>query len=251
MANYDKLYLEAAFAKLEAIKRESYADLKIAPSLKYLDLGCGSGIDSSKLASEYENSYFIGIDNDPIFIKQARESFGALKNLEFLESSIYDIKLDDGIASGVRLDRVTQHLTSLDSMFKEVKRVIKRNGRVVILDVDWSSVNIYGPDRYVSDLIVSQLANNMVSNGMAAKELPSLMVNYCEKVSFSINQVYLNSLHELKFFLRVDEILIELVQNNLISNQTLSKYQEDLNQFDQMGVLKVSMNFITTYGDFK
>lgn len=122
---------------LEPRLKEIVKYFKIVPSMKVLDVGCGRGelaLFAAKLGVEA-----IGIDYSKEAIKianlakkkstkevQKRTKFHIIdaKNLRFKNSS-FDI---------VILTDVIEHLypRELDIVFKEVKRVLKRDGKIVV-----------------------------------------------------------------------------------------------------------------------
>jgi len=88
--------------------------------IKVLDIGCGKGVILSQLAKEFKNIEFFGVD--PVY-----------ENKTIKKGSIYSIPFKNGYFDVVMSFEVLQH-TYVDVAFKELKRVLKKNGTIVIGD---------------------------------------------------------------------------------------------------------------------
>lgn len=86
--------------------------------LKILDVGCGKGVIINELKKEFLNIEFFGID--PVFEKE-----------NILKGSVYNIPFDDDYFDIVMTFEVLQH-TYIDSALKEISRVLKKRGRIII-----------------------------------------------------------------------------------------------------------------------
>ncbi|GAX86851.1 conserved hypothetical protein [Lebetimonas natsushimae] len=86
--------------------------------LKVLDVGCGKGVIINELKKEFPNIKFFGID--PVFEKE-----------NILKGSVYNIPFNDNYFDIVMTFEVLQH-TYIDSALKEIKRVLKNNGEIII-----------------------------------------------------------------------------------------------------------------------
>jgi len=89
-------------------------------SIKVLDIGCGKGAIISKLAQEFKNIKFFGVD--PVY-----------ENKTIKKGSIYSIPFEDEYFDVVMSFEVLQH-TYVDTALKELKRVLKKSGTIVIGD---------------------------------------------------------------------------------------------------------------------
>ncbi|BAF70366.1 methyltransferase domain-containing protein [Nitratiruptor sp. SB155-2] len=88
--------------------------------IKVLDVGCGKGAIINELQKEFKNIEFFGLD--PGFEEE-----------NILKSSVYNIPFKDNFFDVVMAFEVLQH-TYIDSALKEIKRVLKNNGEIIIGD---------------------------------------------------------------------------------------------------------------------
>ena len=64
---------------------------------RFLDLACGNGLTLALLADAYPHSEFVGVDINPVHIRQAavRAAEAGLDNVRFIEGDIRDLQSDD------------------------------------------------------------------------------------------------------------------------------------------------------------
>ena len=92
---------------------------------KVLDMGCGEG----KLL-EKNPSMVYGIDINKTMVEQLLK-----KNLLVKEGSVTDIPFDDNFFDVVHCSNIIEHLapTEAQKMFLEIQRVLKKNGKAIII----------------------------------------------------------------------------------------------------------------------
>jgi ubiquinone/menaquinone biosynthesis C-methylase UbiE len=115
----------------------NYANLKAGEIV--VDLGSGAGIDiflASKKVSETGKA--IGIDMTDQMLEKARENTlkGNYSNVEFKKGDIEEnIPLNNNTVDAVISNCVINLTTNKTNAFKEVFRILKHNGRMVISDL--------------------------------------------------------------------------------------------------------------------
>jgi arsenite methyltransferase len=116
-----------------------------------VDLGSGRGTDVMRLAEDVGKSGFVyGIDISDGMIQKATSTAARLeiKNVEFINSSLEKIVLEDNIADLVISNCTINHASDKQAVWNEVFRILKNGGRFVISDI-YSLDQI--PDEYRND----------------------------------------------------------------------------------------------------
>ena len=114
-----------------------------------LDLGCGAGVDV--LVAAYltgESGKVIGIDITPKMVQKAKEhaALAGFSNVEIQESSFDDINLEDESVDLVISNGAINLTSCKESVFAEVYRVLKPNGKIMFADmIDTSDENACAP----------------------------------------------------------------------------------------------------------
>jgi len=112
----------------------------IRPGDTVIDLGCGPATQLAMAARLNPDTNFIGIDLSPDMLERAREyiSLQALGNVEFRTEDItqltsFDNQRVDAVISTVALHHLSD-IGSLEKTFSEIRRVLKTDGGVYIVD---------------------------------------------------------------------------------------------------------------------
>jgi ArsR family transcriptional regulator len=125
--------------------RESIADSKeylaeikksIPQEAALLELGCGSGIMISQLMPRSGET--IGVDYSPAMLSEARENLSKYKvdlRLGYLEH----LPLADGSVDIALCHMVLHHLQDPSKALSEAARVLKKSGKMIIIDLEQHS----------------------------------------------------------------------------------------------------------------
>ncbi|MBN9264683.1 MAG: methyltransferase domain-containing protein [Hyphomicrobium sp.] len=98
---------------------------------RVLDVGCGDGLLSARLAQE--GAQIIGIDNDPRMLDAARRRAGGAKfRPTFVGGSAEALPFPDGLFDIVVAITVLCLLSDPEKAFREMSRVLRPGGRIVI-----------------------------------------------------------------------------------------------------------------------
>lgn len=105
--------------------------LENLPIQTLIDFGCGDGgiLDILK-----NNIQYTGIDISPTQLNYAKKRARTLgkKNAQFHIGDILDLKIkDNSFDSAIACD-VVEHVLSTEKLFNELKRVVKKNGYIII-----------------------------------------------------------------------------------------------------------------------
>jgi ubiquinone/menaquinone biosynthesis C-methylase UbiE len=100
----------------------------IKPSV-LLDIGCGQGICSNLISNDV---HYIGIDPSKHLIKRARQIYSS-KNKEYKIGNAYSLPIKDNSIDAVLSVWVWSHLESLENASQEISRVLKPNGKYLII----------------------------------------------------------------------------------------------------------------------
>jgi SAM-dependent methyltransferase len=115
-----------------------------------LDLGCGNGWFSNKLAM-LESAFVIGLDINRYELEQAARVFKK-DNLHFLYSDIYDEKLSDIRFDIIVLNAAVQYFPDVDKLMGALLNMLDPKGEIHILDTP-----LYSKSNVDAKTIISEI----------------------------------------------------------------------------------------------
>ncbi|MFF7591381.1 methyltransferase domain-containing protein [Kitasatospora purpeofusca] len=149
--------------------------LDIRPGQTVLDLGCGPGTDLTSLAQAVTGTgTVIGVDHDPAAVETARARTADQHTVTVRLGDIHDLPLPDHAADRARTDRVLQHVTDPARALRELHRVLRPGGRLVMGEPDWDTLTVDHPDSDLSRAYTQYVTDKVVRNARIGRQLPRL-----------------------------------------------------------------------------
>jgi SAM-dependent methyltransferase len=153
---------------ISRLRAWSLAVLGLKPGERVLDIGSGTGEHARLLAEAVgETGEATGLDpNDGMRTEAARRAPRA----RFVAGTAYDLPFPDGSLDAVTCERLFQHLEDPDRATREIARVLRPGGRMVITDTDWGTVIIHPGDPDIAR-VVTEAMRGGIANPFAARRL--------------------------------------------------------------------------------
>ncbi len=121
-------YLREAQSKLISL-------LDLQENVRFLDIGCGSGWAVGEVARRVKNKgLFYGVDLSAKMIEKAQDKFSDRDNFHFLQANAEAIPLDGGFFDIIICTNSFHHYLHPDKALDEMYRLLKKGGRVYLLD---------------------------------------------------------------------------------------------------------------------
>ena len=104
---------------------------------KFLDIGCGTGIQDTQFIKDFPNWEFYGVEPDEVAFKEASKIDGFKVKKGFLEDAQYPAKFFDIIF----MHHVLEHLPDPKSTLLECRRILKDNSKLIITIPNYDSLS--------------------------------------------------------------------------------------------------------------
>jgi SAM-dependent methyltransferase len=184
----DDAAVERIIARLESRAKDKVftrlfdryaAQLTLPPSAQVLEVGCGTGAMLRFLAhrGDFSGKAF-GIDQSPAFI-EAASRFAQDENvgdrLVFRVGDAHRLDFSPETFDVVIAHTLISHVTEPAAVLREMARVVRPGGTVVIFDGDYASLTYACPDHDFGHRMDVALASATFNNPLIMRELPRLL----------------------------------------------------------------------------
>lgn len=184
----DEPAIERLIARLESRAKDAVfarlfdkyaAQLALPPSGRVLEIGCGTGATIRLLArrSDFSGKAF-GVDQSLPFIEAARK-FARDENVgdrvDFRVGDAHSLEFSPGTFDAVIAHTVISHVTEPVTVLREMARVVRPGGTVVVFDGDYSSLTYAFPDHDFGHRMDTALVSVTFNNPLVMRELPWLL----------------------------------------------------------------------------
>ena len=206
-----------------------------------LEAGCGVGAQTKTIAPQNSQSRFVSIDISSESIGQAKKLTDSLGigNVEFRQANIFDLPFEDGYFDHVFVCFVLEHLPNPVKALSELKRVLKPNGTMMLIEGDHGSTYFHPDSPAAKKAIQCQVLLQQQNGGDAnigRKLYPILSDAGFKEIKVSPRQVYVDdSIPELvegftknTFTAMIKGIAAEAISKQIISPDEMQKGISDL-----------------------
>lgn len=249
----DRAYLRSAEQLLRPFKALSYARMRIEPGCKVLDAGCGPGTDTISLAKRVgQSGIVVGVDRDAAMLAEANrraKRAGVGRWVFHLRSGAMSWPLRSEYFDASRCERVFQHLPDPQPTLKEMVRVTRRDGWVVVLDTDWGTLSIHSTETDIERRLQRLHAERLLHNGYSGRQLYHLFRRQgLADVEIDLCPVYLLALAQVRELALLDETEREALNLGLLSAADLERWHASLARIEAEGGLFCSATLVMVAG---
>ena len=134
----DDAYLGADVSRR---RRESFDAVSPKPDDRILDLGCGNGLMTMELSRAVgPNGNVTGLDQSQDMLSSARDRCAGLDNVDLIEGAAEALPFGDGQFDKAVSVQVFEYLADMRPALRELHRVLRPGGRLVIGDMHWDTL---------------------------------------------------------------------------------------------------------------
>jgi len=150
--------LEVMYRRRDALRRRKLVREALAARSgeHILDVGCGPGFYMAELLDQVgPDGSVTGIDSSAEMLPVAAsrcEGKGAAFSL--LEGEATDLPVEDASADAALSVQVLEYVEDVPRALAEIHRALKPGGRVVLWDVDWSTLSLHASDPELNERVL-------------------------------------------------------------------------------------------------
>ncbi len=220
-------------------KRSSYSD-QVKINLKFrdvldpkpgeyvLDVGCGSGVITRLIAPLLKpGGNITGFDNSPDIISFARElakKEDLTSVIQFKVGDAEDLPFSDKSFDSAFATRLLLHVISPQIVVEELIRVVKSEGKVVLMDWDFETLTIDHPNRVITRKILHWRTDHKDGNNWSGRQLYRLLnANNLKKINvYPVVSIVTDDNNSLTQSIR--HAATEALEHKVISEEEYNKW---------------------------
>lgn len=164
-------------AELQELKQQARAE--VAPGMAVLDVGCGFGLETERLAGlAGAAGRVVGVDRSEAFIAEARAR-AAAKGLaiDYRVGDAEALDLPDHGFDVARAERVLVYLPEPEKALSEMRRVTKPGGAVALIEPDFGTNGVNSTDRSLARRVLQHECDAGVAHGWLVRDLKAMLAD--------------------------------------------------------------------------
>lgn len=157
--------LETIYGTRDVLRRRALIaeELRAAPGERILDVGCGPGFYVQEALERVgPGGSVAGVDTSAPMLGLARRRVEAYENVELREAGATALPYADGEFDAAFSVQVLEYVDDVALALREIHRVVRPGGRVVVWDVDWSTVSMHSTDAARTQRILTAWDRHLV-----------------------------------------------------------------------------------------
>lgn len=253
---YNPDYLAETQRLLEDLKNSTYTPF-LSISGRMVEVGCGTGDDAINIAKAMAGKELevFGLDASEVMIQEAnsRQSTANFKkvpkdqitNVRFMVGNADHLPFEDGTVSGLRAERLVQHLPNPKEVFAEFYRAMVKGAPLLVVETDWNSISFYNGDPGVTQRLRKYLTERNVRNGNAAATLVhDFQVAGFSDIAIQLWPVASRSLEQCIQLLRFDVVLTAMQDAGELTADEAQTFMNALRFADDRGQFICAINLV-------
>lgn len=184
-------------AQANAVEQFIHYDSHWEPGSLVLEAGCGVGAQTKTIAQQNPKTTFLSVDISESSLGKAQQVISDLKieNVRFQQADILDLPFEDDYFDHLFLCFVLEHLPNPVDVLIQLKRVLKTNGTITVVEGDHGSTYFHPESSFARKAIDCQVQLQRFSGGDAEigrKLYPLLEQAAFTDIRVSPRQIYVD-----------------------------------------------------------
>jgi ubiquinone/menaquinone biosynthesis C-methylase UbiE len=214
-----------------AYKQETFALMRLSSGAKAGDIGCGTGDDAHRMAEIVGASgRIVGFDVSEAMLGAARQRHGNVTNLSFVRSAADAIDTPANSLDAVRADRVLTHLADPCAALREMVRIVRPGGRIVVSEPDMPGCWVTNRYNEISARIMRVIAASCVNPYVARDLYHHFQDSGLEDVGLMLRSLVLTDPEPVQNILKFDVAMRAMIANGEMTSEEADRWLADFVQ---------------------
>jgi SAM-dependent methyltransferase len=229
-------------------KQETWDALQFCGSGRILDVACGVGFDVIELARRFPQAEVYGVDPSRNFLDLARERSHGAPNARFVGGDSRRLPFADRCFDGVRIDRSLQHISSPAETLREMVRVTRPGGRIVVAEPDWGTFFVYNGNLETGAKIAG-LWEKSFANPYIGREV-GLLLEQCgvANIDCRARALVVRSLDAAEIIFDLTRVTENCVSANVLTREQAERWRNATHVASRSGGFLACLNIMLWVG---
>ena len=229
-------------------KKESWDALQISANSRILDVACGIGFDVIELARRYRRAVICGLDPSRGFLNLARERAQELANALFVDGDACRLPFGDRCFDAVRIDRSLQHISAPIEALREMVRVTREGGKIVVAEPDWGTFLVYNGDLKTGAKI-AQLWEKSFANPYIGREV-GVLLQECgvENIGCRSHALLVRNEEAAEVIFDLGRVTENCVAATILTREEVERWRQATNAACRSGAFLACLNIMLWEG---
>ncbi|HEX8066763.1 MAG TPA: methyltransferase domain-containing protein [Thermoleophilaceae bacterium] len=144
VAQLEEIYRSRDVLRRRLLVREALAP---APGERVLDVGCGPGYYAAEIREAIgPEGSVVGVDSSAGMLAVATHRCREHGGVEFREGDATELPVEDASFDAALSVQVLEYVEDVAAALAEIRRALRPGGRVVLWDVDWTTLSLHSVD---------------------------------------------------------------------------------------------------------
>ena len=159
------------------------------------------------------------------------------------------LPLRSGSCDASRSERLFQHLSDPAAALRELLRVTRRGGWVVVLDTDWGTLSLHSPEIAIERRLARVNADHLLHNGYAGRQIYHLFKRQgVADVRVAVYPVYAMDLAQVRLLTVLDEVERKAIDLGVVTQAELRRWHASLQALEAEGGVFCTATLIMVAG---
>ena len=139
----DAKSLEKSYSTNDIVKQreKTISMLNLKPREKVIDIGCGVGFLAYKMSEIVgESGSVICLDQNKEMVEHTKKRCKNFNQTSFFVGNAYNLPCEENSVDAVTCTQVLLYVENTSIAISEIKRILKKGGRIIIVETDWRGV---------------------------------------------------------------------------------------------------------------
>ncbi len=153
------------------------APLEVQPGQSVLDVGSGPGSITQEFGRRVgPGGQAVGIDINETFVSRARAQTQQqeLSQVRYEHADFPPLPFADRTFDRVFCKNVLEYVDSAEATVREIARVAKPGGKIVLIDSDWDMLALDASDEALHDRVIEAVTSTVTKEPRIGRKLPRL-----------------------------------------------------------------------------